>query len=631
MGRSSMTRRGLAAMVCISGLLAPASSRAERPAPGPQAPSSSAPSTARARVTFTGTIVDTAGRPLPKAVVSVVGEITASGITDAQGRASVPGLVPGPYLVRVFLEGYTTPSAIVHVRGGMPPWSTTLSRASDAADAVPVLEAGMGPAEPVQPRQEAGAPAPGEFVWRLRHLRRGALKDLAAGLDVVDAPGAFMEDSLAALAHAIGRPVRRATDFLADFPLAGHIDLMTTASFDRPQDVWTMQGDIPRSLASIALSAPVGSGRWQLRGGATQGELTSWMVAGSYSARPEGSVHQYEAGMSFAAQRYDQAPGTAGSELLNRRSAGEVYAFDTWTLGTRGSVNYGGRYARYDYLSQSGLFSPRVEVSITPVPALGLRVSGLASRRYRAPGADEFQDGARGIWLPAGRSFSPLVGALGFLAERLDRFDVRAEQPLGSGVSATGVVFRQYVDNQNATVFGSSREPRGRTTGHYFVTPTGDVDVRGWSVGLERHTDTGLRTAVAYTDASARWTSASAPIVAMLATLSPALVHRPDERVRDVTASAEGRVPLVDTRFAVLYRVDVLDVRPDTAGGVTPARFDVQLSQALPFLNFNGSRWQAVVSLRNLVYTDLSDTSLYDEVSVVRPPKLVAGGVTVRF
>ena len=123
-----------------------------------------------------------------------------------------------------------------------------------------------------------------------------------------------------------------------------------------------MQGELPRSLASVELRAPVGAGRWQLRGGATQGELTSWMVAGSYSARPEGSAHQFQAGMSFAAQRYEASPLSTGADVLNRRSAGEVYASDTWTLGPRASLNYGGRYARYDYLSQTSHLSPRLEV-----------------------------------------------------------------------------------------------------------------------------------------------------------------------------------------------------------------------------------------------------------------------------
>ena len=228
--------------------------------------------------------------------------------------------------------------------------------------------------------------------------------------------------------------MRRATDFLADFPLAGHIDLMTTTSFDRPQDMWTLQGEMPRGLASIALSAPVGeSGRWQLRGGATQGELTSWMIAGSYSVRPDDSGHAYEAGMSFAAQRYAD-PTSTGSDLFSRRSAGELYVADTWTLGTRWRVSYGGRYARYDYLSQPGLLSPRLEVSTTPWPGHSLRITGSLSRRFRAPGAEEFQDGAHGIWLPAGRSFSPLVSAAGFVAERIDRVGLAVEQPLMAGL-----------------------------------------------------------------------------------------------------------------------------------------------------------------------------------------------------
>ena len=61
------------------------------------------------------------------------------------------------------------------------------------------------------------------------------------------------------------------------------------------------------------------------------------------------------------------------------------------------------------------------------------------------------------------------------------------------------------------------------------------------------------------------------------------------------------------------------------------ARFDVQVNQALPFLNFTGAQWEMLVAVRNLFRDDLLDASVYDELLVVRPPKRVVGGVTVRF
>jgi hypothetical protein len=74
----------------------------------------------------------------------------------------------------------------------------------------------------------------------------------------------------------------------------------------------------------------------------------------------------------------------------------------------------------------------------------------------------------------------------------------------------------------------------------------------------------------------------------------------------------------------------------DTSNTVGPlsganARFDVQVNQALPFLNFTNARWEMLVAVSNLFKEDLADTSVYDELLVVRPPKRVLGGVTVRF
>ena len=115
----------------------------------------------------------------------------------------------------------------------------------------------------------------------------------------------------------------------------------------------------------------------------------------------------------------------------------------------------------------------------------------------------------------------------------------------------------------------------------------------------------------------------------LLSAFGPWAVHAPSEHVRSISASSEGQLPWVCTRFAVLYRLDILSTPTAGAGAQVPARFDVQLAQALPFLSFNGAEWQAVVSLRNLVYTDAPDASVFDEISVVRPPKLVAGGIRV--
>jgi len=83
----------------------------------------------------------------------------------------------------------------------------------------------------------------------------------------------------------------------------------------------------------------------------------------------------------------------------------------------------------------------------------------------------------------------------------------------------------------------------------------------------------------------------------------------------------------------VIYKINSGFTRPyaTTLRPQVGSRFDVEVSQALPFLNFASARWEMLVSVRNLFNEDVLDASVYDELQVVRPPKHVVGGVTVRF
>jgi len=97
-----------------------------------------------------------------------------------------------------------------------------------------------------------------------------------------------------------------------------------------------------------------------------------------------------------------------------------------------------------------------------------------------------------------------------------------------------------------------------------------------------------------------------------------------------MTASVQSVVPVSLTRVIVVYRVS--NAFADSLTAPAPAaRFDVQVNQALPFLNFGGAQWEMLVAVRNVFREDLFEGSVYDELLVVRPPKRMLGGVTVRF
>jgi hypothetical protein len=120
-------------------------------------------------------------------------------------------------------------------------------------------------------------------------------------VDVAGASGSFLDDSLDGLGWAVGSPARLATSLLADVPLNGHLDLLTSTSLDRPQDLFSLEA-MPRGMAYLSLEAPTAGGQWAMRGAMTQGDLSSWIVAGSYRRAP--AAHRYEAGLSYGMQSY---------------------------------------------------------------------------------------------------------------------------------------------------------------------------------------------------------------------------------------------------------------------------------------------------------------------------------------
>ena len=46
---------------------------------------------------------------------------------------------------------------------------------------------------------------------------------------------------------------------------------------------------------------------------------------------------------------------------------------------------------------------------------------------------------------------------------------------------------------------------------------------------------------------------------------------------------------------------------------------------------FSAAKWEMLVAVRNFFHEAAADQSIYDELLVVRPPKRIVGGVTLRF
>ena len=579
-----------------------------------------------------GIIQDDQGKPLTGAVVSALGETVAFALSDREGRYTFRSLPPGSYLVRVHLDGYVPPKGrYVQLNpGGRESWTISMGRAASTTapkDAPPVvLSAVVGaPSADDDSDTETGTDTSrgeSEIAWRLRNIRRGVLKDANFGL-IDDEPLPPPD-----LIVRAGSPARLASALFAD--LNGQINLLTTTSFNRPQDLFSVEAGSPRPVAYVSIITPMATGDWTIRGSMTQGDISSWILAGAFARRGP-ATHQYEAGVSYATQRYEGGNGDALAAMRDgSRNAGELYASDSWTVTPRFLIGLGGRYASYAYLEDRALLSGRLSFVYQPYAEDPLRVSVSARHREIAPGAEEFVPPSVGLWLPPERTFSELARGE-FTPERVNHVEVAGEREVGGGFVVGVRAFRQQIDDQLVTVFGIVGPQSAATLGHYHVGTAGNFETYGWGFSVTGTTSGATEASVAYmqVDSIRRGEMADLDVDALLG-VSRSLLRRA-ERFHDLTASVRSRLAPTATRVFVVYKLNSAYAEASAASPLAGARFEVQINQEIPFLDFTGAQWEMLVGVRNLFRSDLFDGSVYDELLVVRPPKRVLGGVTVRF
>jgi hypothetical protein len=591
-----------------------------------------------------GTVVDERGAPLAGAMVSVLGSASVIAVTDGRGAFAMRELPSGAYMIRAHLTGFA-PSRrqLIEVRSSSTAWFTvTLQRTNPASVPVAapvapppppkILSAGLAPNTDLDPfltdlfaRSDPGDSGEDrtEKAWRIRHLPRSVLKDTAerasAAPENANAPddgGAARKGS--AVARAVTTPAR----ILSDLPLTGQVNVMTSGSFDGSPSAWS--SETARGTANFSVAGPAGGyGAWSARV-LTQSDLGSWFLAAAFRNRPS-SRHQYSAGFTYSAQRVVTAAsvnrfGLERSEFAGR-AAGSIYGAGRVTVSPQLLIDYGGRFSHYDYMAD-GLFSPKVAVTLVPIK--GLRIHAGASRRMLAPGAEEFLEPLTpGLWVPPERTF---VGFSPVVSERTTQYDVAVERDLAPGLVVGFRSFRQDTANQQVAFFSV---PAGQER-HYGIANAGDVVARGWSVGITHQLLAGLRGSVAYEVTEARWMPGARPGEDLLVL---GFRRRDQERLHDVRTSVETDLPFTATHVYLTYRINTAFITRDDAGlgpGLD-SRFDLQVTQRLPFLDFTSARWQVLLAVKNMFRDGAQDASIYDELLVVKPPTRVLGGFVVKF
>ncbi len=582
---------------------------------------------------ISGVVLDERGRPLDGVVVSALGTSSAFVVSDRLGQFTLRQLTPGPYLLRAHLQGYLPArNAMVNVRPSSRTVSSFTLHALGPAAAPRIAEAGVGGGTEVVAAPSDTPRDEGEVAWRLRHLKRSILKDATSYVTATSTPSHnwFLSDSLYVVGRAVGSSAKAAGSLFSSLPLQGQVNLLTTGAFDSPFQL--LQLERTRSVAYFAVGAPVAlHGDWTVKAALNQGDLSSWLLTGNY-ARREPATHRYQFGMSYGVHRYEGGNLEAMAAVPEAaRNVGVVYASDEWKLGKRVMLGYGGNYAHYDYLGQPAYVSPRVSTTISVTDST--RIHTMATRQVIAPGAEEFLPPAHAQVLPPQRTFAPLTRD-GFAAEELQHVEVGIEKFIN--VATLGLrAFHQRVDNQLVTVFGMrTPDTPPAQLGHYFVASAGDYEIRGWTLSVSRQVAGYVRGSINYSFAAADWTRNGRDVdYRRLSYRLPSAIREGPERMHDIATSVETVVPRTATRVFFVVKMNSAYIRADGSEDRPglDGRFDLQLTQGLPFIGMFDSDWEMTVGVRNLFRDSLVEGSFYDELLVARPPKRVVGGITVRF
>lgn len=646
---------------CAAPAVSAAGERSGSPPPPAEDP-------AAARGELAGSVTTPDGAPAGNVPISLSGPGGASlAVSDAAGRFRFDGLPAGRYLLRThrveagdgrrFVEiepgEAVFESVVLHAAGesgrrlllaggALQPGSAPVGSAPVENETPGRGAPAAGATDPDGSGDSAAAPEPDSKMRWLRRARRSVLKDRGNGTSLVrrgapSASGPGEPPAAGGRWTAAGyAPPDHPLSGLARLPISGQVQLLTRATLSGPGLLWPSAA-WPGQVAYVSV-APADAGDWALRGtvDVTTGETSSWAVAGWYAAEPR-KDHDVQVAVSYSRQAYAAAAdlrfdGAGAADAgVPRREVGRVEASDRWTVSPALEVGFGAELARYGYLEEGRLLSPRAEVTLSP--AAGTRVRAAASRNAAAPGGEQFLPPLEGAWLPPERTWSSLSGLDDLRAERVRHVEVGVEHEIGER-SVLGLRrFSQEVDDQLMALFAPGAhaplEPLPASGGHYYLAGAGGVDVDGWGVAFDHELEERLRGSVDYRLVRSAWTR---PGAARGAGAAEAF-RRDRDYFQDVSATLQASIPETSTRVVARCRISTAFARltPEGAGSGLDTRFDVQVTQTLPFAPLEGSSWELLVALRSLFHEPTPGASLYDELLVVDPPRQLVGGLVVHF
>jgi hypothetical protein len=544
-----------------------------------------------------GWVESTHGAPVAGAVVSVFGKGIRGGnlltLSDSQGQFVLPSLPAGSYTLRAIGIGHV-PSPARHIT--VLPNRDSLFTVS----LTPVGEKATTATTTTDPDEENDSTR--EWRWLMRHKRRSILE--TAGHEATtgtETPAATLTTPTAPAYAWLG-------------PLAGRVELMAASGPGIPVAA-AGSNALPGGLGAVRLQGQLAEGvRWSLGGLVAESEGRAWRTAAEFVIEPGGG-HEIQAGAGYgAADARTLLPGEGGP--TPERTVGAAFVRDRWRMGERVTTTVGARYTYLGFLPDSHHADAVVQVELRGDAKTLVR--GSVATRTLAPGGDLL-------------TLSTVAASPGLMWARLED-GLRAARTLRSefGVERSfhaghldAYLFQEDTHDLLATTF----EDAGR---NLRVGNAGQAVARGLGLRVGRQFGSVVNGSVSYTfgHGSHRGWPVSGP--------EGSVIGFNEAEFHDLVARLETFIPWSDTRVAALCRLNAMSDaetpgRGSTRGTMTNTRFDVQVTQGLPFLQpLTRADWELLLAVRNMFY-EASEGGFLDELAVQDPPTRVVGGISVRF
>jgi hypothetical protein len=542
-----------------------------------------------------GWVEDTRGVPVAGAVISLFGKgVGAAGLvtlSDSAGRFFLPSLPAGSYTVRALRAGHVAPARQVTVLPNRElRFTMSLTPEAEAAAVAAAADRARDEARP------AGAgTSQRELTWLLRHKRRSILEEHTADATSTEGVGAPRSASLAPILPALG----------ATLELVTHPDSVGLGDE-------FLDGESPSSsLSALRLQGRLSeSGTWSLGGLVSESGTMGWRLAAEFVL--EAGEHQIRAGSGYGTRML--RPLVEGPVQRDER-VGAIFVQDRWEAGDELAATFGGRFSHVGFLERANFIDPMMAVEVRPTETA--TVIATVSTQTLAPGGDLLTLST----LATAPSIAMAAMHDDLRAQRALKVDLAVEEVQGPLRVRAHAFYQDARDNLgNAfSADGSARSLR--------IFNTGRLAARGMGLTVSRQ--------FGFVNGSMTYTYGHGWRTAQGSTVPEDLM---DERVltfaegdfHDLVARVETVIAGSDTRLLALYRVNSLTPQGDDRA-VTSGRFDVQLSQGLPFLGgLTHADWDLLLAVRNFYY-EAEDGAMLDEVAVLNPPKRVLGGIAVRF